>query len=311
MPKGPHWTLALAVLLLAPFAGCTSATTFPTLLDVHRIQAIEAARQNAHDRNITDQHKLQTPKLANDLENLRNNFVQANKKLDEELKSLESSLAPVIEKVTALGLKLLGVPGSVTDLVKGESDQTKTGLQQKIDAVLKELETKSETLTARLASFEKTEAATIADLRKQLEENKLAKQLSDKDLTTLQQAVQTRGDEILALKNDPEKLRATVVAIARDAGLSGDAIKALQNADDGELLRMLMVLLGGGTLGGAASRLGSSRSKRDIEELRTNILSMKSEVTNRLRLEADLRTGHVGAQPPQASATTGAAKPAP
>ena len=139
MPKGSHWTLTLPISLLALFCGCSEMTTFPTLYDVKGMATIEAARLDAHDRNITDQHKLQTPKLANDLENLRNNFVQTNKDLDEKLKSMQSSLTPLIEKVTALALKLLGVPGSVTDLVKDESDQTKTGFQQKIDAVIVEV----------------------------------------------------------------------------------------------------------------------------------------------------------------------------
>ncbi|MCH8853826.1 MAG: hypothetical protein IID41_14410 [Planctomycetes bacterium] len=80
-----YFLAALALCSLGTLSACNPDLMYPTIGYVHKVAKIEADRLDKHDKNMTEQHKIQTPELAAELDAQRALFTEQIAKLDEEL----------------------------------------------------------------------------------------------------------------------------------------------------------------------------------------------------------------------------------
>lgn len=245
---------------LAAVAACNPDLMYPTMGNVKELDRVQHERFSLLERSMTDQHEALAPDRSAELKAIEQTTMQALDDLRERVRTMQSALQPVLEQIAAFASQLFGIPGSVSDYVADSVRQVHEAVDADLSAI-----------GQRIDAVRSEQASAVAALRESLKDLALARKLDDQQLLALQQALAAHEQELLSLQNDPERLRSTVLAIVRDAGMGPEVIESLRQAEQGELLKLTLTLLGGGAIGVAGGRIGPSRAQKEIEALKTSV----------------------------------------
>lgn len=271
---------AALLMLLILCVACRPGDFPPSIEYVEKLNEQNMRHWDKHDDNMTRQHQTQTPEKAAELEALRKETEKRFAEIAEDARQLKYEVKNPLEAlgttVAGIGGKLLGIDIPVREWVKDNVDKAKEEVTTETDSKVALASAGVTEKAKTMVDSVKTDLVTLRDSLKSLE---LAKELDDKDLASLRDSVNQKRQELEAALNDPAKLRSTVLTVAREAGLRPEAIQALEKAKDDDLYNLILTLLGGGALGGVASRLGPSRNAKEIEELKRTIEASRSART--------------------------------
>lgn len=113
----------LAFVLAGPlYLGCDMGMLPPSTALVEKMARIEAARLDEHDANITEQHKIQTPELAAELDAQRALFAQRMEEFDNQLAQARAVQDKAWQQIIKTVADVAGLPAIVADKLMPEID---------------------------------------------------------------------------------------------------------------------------------------------------------------------------------------------
>ncbi len=253
-----RFTCTIIVLTLTTSTGCIRSMTddffAPTFSDAKRFAEQLSQQQQVHDDNMTAQHQAMSPQAAAAIDKLKTEFDIKIAELNKQTESMHSTVGENIEKLTSLAARFIGIPDGLP--LSNLFDSAASAITNQADAQADELQ----------------------NLRN---ENELASKFSSVNMMSLKEAIQESNEKIQAVMTDPNKLRSTVLTVAREAGITPEAIATLESANEQDFIELLFTLLGGGLLGGAASRFGPSRSQKETDKLSQKLDHINAATTSK------------------------------
>ncbi len=268
--------IAIAIsIALTSTTGCTHAMTdeffAPTFGDAKRFTEQLTKQQQVHDDNMTAQHQAMSPQAAAAIDKLKAEFDLQFAELNKQTDSMHNAVGENIARLTQLAARFIGIPDGLPLTKLFDSTTSAVAL---VDTHVKDDLDKLNLAMTRRADQQADELQNVRS------DNKLADKFTSDNIMTLKAAIQESNDKIQAVLTDPNKLRSTVLTVAREAGITPEAIATLESASDQDFIELLLTLLGGGLLGGAASRLGPSRSQKETDMLRQKVDNINAASTS-------------------------------
>lgn len=254
-------TYLLFASCLGTLMGCNKDMLFPTMGDVKEFSRIDSERHDRHDKAMTDQHKIQTPKLAAEIQAIRDNAKKEFERLDKETAEIESNLLPLMKEVPALLAKLLGVPDSVINTLTGKLGPKIAAAQKEADAAMSGVKNNATALRETKVHLATYETALM----------ELSKETADKF------ALAT-ADTIARLDKVREDRAAFEKILRDDLKLSPAEISDLKGMSTEQIMAMIAAAVTAAGIGVAGGRGGKSRSHEDVEKLKNKIAALTANI---------------------------------
>ncbi len=253
----------ILVSLLACLSGCTSAMRddffAPTFGDAKRFTQQLNQQQQIHDDNMTKQHQAMSTQTAAAIDQLKTEFDQRIVKLNEQTDAMHSAIGENLDTITQVAARFIGMPDGL--LLTKLFDEATSDVARVDNETKEKIDTVTTALTRQLDD-------QANDLQEAMTSMKLTDKITNDNILSLKMALTQSVTKLQAVLSDPNKLRSTVLTVAREAGITPEAIATLESANQQDFMQLLLTLLGGGLLGGAASRIGPSRSQKETDQLR-------------------------------------------
>jgi len=259
-------------LFVAVIAGVPGACA--TYQQAHSMLELQQA---AHEEHKTLASTQEQRKLIEDLDQRYLERIKASEAQGATLRSALTTLAGPLDFIP--GGKLVGglIAGSIDSAitpVKESAEKATAGVESAktsisaVDSKVSGQEKKLEEEERKGAARDK-DLQTLADKYNALDES-LRKKL---DSFSKDPELVAKINEIATQVKDPERLRDSILRELKLHGLSEDEIKQMKPWSLSELLSLLGVA--GGSAGLLGSRLGPSRSKKDVDALKEKVADLQ------------------------------------
>ena len=253
---------ALALCGLITMTGCDLGMLPPNIRYVEDLAKIEADRLEKHDKNMTEQHKIQTPEVAAELDAQRALFTEQIAKLDEELAAARKKQDEAWQYIIDNGMniattvaELAGVPSTVTNMVRDK-------LQPKIDGAKDEAATAMNEAMLVRASVDNVE--------------KVLARLSEDTRDKFASVTQDTLDRLSALRTDDAEFRRV---LKEEVKLTPAEMAALKDMTPEQIMALLLSAGGAAVAGGALGKTGKSRGQADLDDLKEKLSELKGGVS--------------------------------
>ena len=250
----------------------TDAFFAETVTDSRQFHQVTYDKIDAHDENMTGQHKAMSPEAAAAIDALRKEFEDKSAALQKRADDIHSSLGENAGELIKMGLKLAsrfaGLPdgASIAGLLT-ETVDTKTGeLNNVMLASFKEVNTD-------ILEEAKTRSAELNSMNRELEARLM--QLSEKTRSNLASTTADTRAKLESLVNDRQQFD----DVLRDElKLTSAEIEGLKGMTTNEILALIAAAGGAAGIGIAGGRGGKSRSHGDIEKLKDSIGRLTADI---------------------------------
>lgn len=263
---------ALALCGLGTMTACDPGLMYPNVRYVESLAKNENMRLVEHDKNMTEQHKIQTPQFAAELDAQRELFTQRMGELDKQLAAAraeqDKAWAEIFENggdIVKAGLQIAGVPSVVTDMLMPKIDAAKTEADVAMNKAMlvgAKVDNVAEAVGNATNKFD--------EIQKALAE--LSKETRDKFAS----ATQETFNELTALRTDDAKFRSV---LQERLQLTNAEMEGLKGMSTEQILAMLAAAGGATMAGGALGKTGKSRGQADIDALKDELSELKGRVS--------------------------------
>lgn len=262
-----YFLTALALCGLGTLTGCDPGMMYPNVNYIEKLARIEKERLDAHEKSNTEQHKIQTPKLAAELEAQRDLFTQRMGELDKQLAEARAEQDKAWQKIfdnggdiVKAGLQIAGVPSVVTDM-----------LMPKIDAAKDEAD-----VAMNKAMLVGAKADTVGTALDEIQ--KALAELSKETRVKFASVTQETFDDLTALRTDDAEFRRV---LQERLQLTSTEMEALKGMSTEQILALLAAAGGAAGIGVAGGKTGKSRSEPKMEKLAGELEKLAKEVALR------------------------------
>lgn len=262
---------ALSLCGLGTLTGCDPGLMYPTTTYVTKMGENMGKAIEAHDDNMTEQHKIQTPEVAAELDAQRELFTQRMAELDKQLAEARAEQDRMWQMILKNGgdivkgaLQIAGVPSVVTDM-----------LMPKIDAAKDEADVAMNKAMLVGAKAD-TVASAVSDAMEELDEIQQAlARLSDETRDKFASVTQDTMDRLSALRTDDAEFRRV---LQQDLQLTAAEMEGLKGMSTEQILALLAAAGGAAGIGVAGGRGGKSRAQPEIEKLKESVAGITAAI---------------------------------
>ncbi len=270
-------SFVLSFVLIVSLVGCTADMMYPTIGDVKDFQKLEFEALDRHNTTMTEQHALIKPEKAAEIRALGKTFSEDLEKIKKDVEALESNLKPLLDQgasvIGNLLSNLAGLDIPIGELFK-EQSQSVNNVQSDIESAIKDALERITAMETRVNDKlgivqDKTESRWN-NLDEELKKRFLA---LDKELQKKFVADQSVISKLEALKDNDAEFRST---LQTELQLTDAEMEKLKEFTPGEIL----ALLGVGGAGAAASRVGPSRNKGQLDAANNEANAAKKDASD-------------------------------
>lgn len=267
--------VGLSVMFVA-LHGCSQAMTdaffAETVTDSRQFHQVTYDKIDAHDENMTGQHKAMSPEAAAAIDALRKEFEDKSAALQKQADDTHSSVGENAGELIKIGLKLArrftdlpdgaSIAGVLTDTV-----DTKTGkLKNVMLASFKEVNT-------GILEKAKIRSAELNSMNKELKARLM--QLSEKMRSTFASATEETRAKLESFVNDRQQFDRS---LRDELKLTPAEMEGLKGMTTNGILALIAAAGGAAGIGIAGGRGGKSRSHGDIEKLKDSMARLTADI---------------------------------
>lgn len=237
----------ILVLAVIPLTGCQPGQMYPNVSYVNELAKEGREQHVAHAKDMTEQHKIMAPEVADKLDKQREQFVAAMEKLriesEEKRKAILDQQKKTIEGLAGIFARLAGF-GKFVDRLEDTVDDTRD--------------------TARSAASDASAAAAVAS-RAEDDARDTRARLDGLDQVTRDKFAAASDSTVAKLEKLKDDGTAFRKELADKLNLTSGEMEKLKGMSTEEILMMLGAATGAAGAGGALGKTGKSRAQPQID----------------------------------------------
>lgn len=262
---GPVALAAGAALLTA---GCQSDLYYPTMGDVKEVARLGREQLDAHDHNMTEQHKAIAPQAAAPIDAQRDLFAARLDQLAHQTEALESKHAALAREALTLAAQVSGLPAALSGSIRESIDPD-------IEAARDEARGAASDAALVQAGLDELSRGAQQARDDLVQVREAFDDLSDDVAARLGQVTQDTLSRLEKLRDQDEEFRRL---LREELKLTPADLEALKGMSTEQILALIASAIGAAGIGMFGGRSGKSRAEPRVEKLETKVSDLAEEL---------------------------------